>query len=240
MFSNGQRPNEESFASLINSSVNKVDDGIAKDMKNGLILAPEGKTSDNVLSFFGDIQNELPDWGVAINSDQQAGLGFNEPNGNNDANTRLFLAQGGNIGIGTTSPRCLLEVNGIMGAQTRIGTHKLGVVPADRQWHTVLEGLNGCSAFEIVAQVGKEKTGKYALVHATAVSTFGHSRSKINYTQAHYGWFWNKIKLRWSGSTYNYSLQIKTRSNYGSDQQIKFYITKLWDNDVMSLFSNNG
>jgi len=88
-----------------------------------------------------------------------------------------------------------------------------------------------------MAQVGKEKTGKYALLHAHALSTFGKSRNKIKTTQAHYGWWWNKLALRWTGTTYNYSLQLKTRSNYGADQEVKFYITKLWDNEIMGLFN---
>lgn len=236
IFSNGQRPTEGSFSKLIDSSVNKVDDGISKDMKNGLILAPEGKESSRVLSFFEDIQNEQPDWTVEMNPQDKPGFAVNEPDGENEAQTRLFFKKGGNLGIETLTPRCTIEVNGIIGANARIGTHKLGTVPADGKWHNILSDLNGCSGFEIVAQVGKEKTGKYALVHANALTTFGRSRSRIRCTQAHYGFFWNKIALRWSGSTYDYSLQMKTRSNYGEGQEIKFYITRLWDNQIMSLF----
>ena len=39
VFTNGSRPNENNFGSLIDSMVNKVDDGISKNLKDGLILS---------------------------------------------------------------------------------------------------------------------------------------------------------------------------------------------------------
>ncbi len=236
-FQNGNRPTQENFESLINSMLNKVDDGISKNLKDGLILSPESSDSDNLISFYEKIQDDLPQWSIQLKNDEAQGLLFTQPTNGSTPSDVLFLEKGGNVGIHTNNPRTTLEVNGTLGVSTRIGTYKMGTVAANGTWQTILTDLNGCCAFEIMAQVGKEKTGKYALLHAHALSTFGKSKSKIASTQAHYGWWWNKIALRWVGSTYNYSLQIKTRSNYGSDQTIKFYISKLWDNDVMTLFN---
>lgn len=236
-FSNGKRPDADSFDNLINSMVNKVDDGISKSLKDGLMLSTEGKESDRLISFYEKIQNEFPEWSLELLDEQADGLGIVEPISDTEAPTRLFLKKGGNVGIHTTTPKTTFEVNGILGSESRVGTYKLSEVPADGSWHNIITNLDGCTAFEIMAQVGKEKTGKYALLHAHALSTFGKSRNKIKCTQAHYGWWWNKIALRWVGSTYDYSLQMRTRSNYGEDQFIKFYITKLWDNDIMSLFN---
>lgn len=236
IFSNGNRPNENSFGSLIDSMVNKVDDGISKSLKDGLILSPEGGESDRLVSFYEKIQDDIPQWSIEMTQEQPEGLGINEPITQEKAETRLFFKKGGNIGVNTVEPRTALEVNGILGVHSRVGTYQLSTIPADGKWHNILSGLNGCTAFEIMAQVGKEKKGKYALLHAQALSTFGKSRSKIATTQAHYGWWWNKIALRWRGSTYDYSLQMRTRSNYGKGQEIKYYITKLWDNQIMQLF----
>ncbi len=238
IFSNGSRPSENNFGSLIDSMVNKVDDGISKNLKDGLILSPEGNDSERLVSFYDKIQDDNPKWSFNLMKEKAQGLGIVETVTEQENEPRLFLAKGGDIGINTTSPKANLDVNGVLGVNTRIGTYKIDTVPADGNWHNVITGLNGCCAFEIVAQVGKEKSGRYALLHANALSTFGHSRNKIKTTQAHYGWWWNKIALRWTGSTYNYSLQMRTRSNYGSGLNIKFYITKLWDNDVMSMFDN--
>jgi len=238
-FQNGNRPTQENFESLINSMLNKVDDGISKNLKDGLILSPESSDSDNLISFYEKIQDDLPQWSIQLKNGEAQGLLFTQPTTGSIPLDVLFLDKGGNVGIQTNNPRTTLEVNGTLGVSTRIGTYKMGTAAANGTWQTILTDLNGCCAFEIMAQVGKEKTGKYALLHAHALSTFGKSKSKIAATQAHYGWWWNKIALRWVGSTYKYSLQIKTRSNYGSDQTIKFYISKLWDNDVMSLFNES-
>lgn len=237
VFKDGSRPNANNFGSLIDSMINKVDDGISKNLKDGLILSPEGKVSDRLISFYERIQNDIPNWSIDLVKDDSPGLGVVESISEAESETRMFFAKGGNIGIETTQPNTTLDVNGILGMNSRVGKHKMATIPADGHWHNLLTELNGCCAFEIVAQVGKEKTGKYALLHAHALSTFGRSRSKIKTTQAHYGWWWNKLDLRWAGSTYNYSLQLKTKSNYGDNQEIKFHITKLWDNEIMSLFN---
>jgi hypothetical protein len=69
-------------------------------------------------------------------------------------------------------------------------------------------------------------------MHALALSAFGRSRSKIRKTSAHYGYFWNKLNLRWKGnSTHDYELQLRTNSNYGDDADIYYQISKLWDDE---------
>ena len=232
LFDTGTRPNANNFGSLIDSMVNKVDDRISKNLENGLMLAPEGKESGRVVSFFDDIQGESPRWTFEMPLEGAQGLSISEPVSETQSETRIFFQKGGNIGIGTKEPKTSLEVDGILGTSARMGTYMTGAVPADGQWHDIITNLNGCTAFEIMAQVGKEKEGKYALLHATALSTFGRSRSKIRCTQAHYGWWWNKLALKWHGSTYDYGLRLRTRSNYGSGLEIKYCVTRLWDNDI--------
>jgi len=234
-FSAGSRPRESNFSSLIDSMVNKLEDGISKTPEDGLILAPEGQESEKVLSFFDSVEDNLPQWSVTLNSKEANGLSFTTPLPSGDEATVVHLEKTGNVGIGNTNPLVNLDVSGIAGSHARIGTYKLATVPGDGRWHDILTGLDGCAAVEIVAQVGKEKSGKYALLHATALSTFGRSMHRIRRTQAHYGWFWNKIAIRFRGSTYNYSIQLKTRSDYGKGNNIRFHITKLWDNDIMNL-----
>ncbi len=236
LFTAGARPKESNFFSLIDSMVNKVDDGISKTEEDGLILSPEGKESNRVMSFYENIEDELPQWSVGLNQQKDKSLSLIAPISKKEENTVISFQKSGEIGIGTKKPKTTLEVAGTLGTNTRIGTYKLGKVAADGNWHDILTDLDGCMAFEVMAQVGKEKTGKYALLHAHALSTFGKSCYKIRKTQAHYGWFWNRIAIRFTGTTYNYKLQLRTRSNYGSDIFIKYHITKLWDNNMNKLF----
>jgi hypothetical protein len=234
LFKDGKRPTENSFAQLIDSSLNRLDDGISKNQDNGLMLAPDGINADKLISFYESISNALPEWAILLNSNEPQGLAISETVSDEEAATRLFFEKGGNIGVGTTAPETSLHVDGILGTNSRVGTFLISTAPADGQWHNIVTNLDGCVSFEISAQVGKQHTGKYALLQANAVSTFGKSR--IRCTQAHYGFWWNKIALRFSGDTHSYSLQVKTRSDYGSSQEIKFHLTKLWDNEIMSLF----
>jgi hypothetical protein len=72
-------------------------------------------------------------------------------------------------------------------------------------------------------------------MHAIAVKAYGGSRGRIRRTAAHYGLFWNRIRLRWKTTKdpeRKYVLQIKTGRNYGNDVQIYYHVTKLWDDKV--------
>ncbi|WP_417873730.1 hypothetical protein [Xanthomarina gelatinilytica] len=234
-FKNGSQPNEDNFSSMIDSMLNKVDDRIAKNVTDGLILCPDGIESNRVISFYKEITDDGPVWSFELLKDT-GDISISEVTEGKPGQTRLIIKKGGNVGINTSAPRTNLEVDGVLGSTSKIGTHKIATVPADGNWHDIITDLNGYSAFEIVAQVGKAKSGKHSLLHAHAISTFGRSRSKIKCTQAYYGWWWNKIALRWRGSTFDYKLQMKTRSDYGSDQKIRFHIGKLWDDDIMTIF----
>ncbi|SNR14673.1 adhesin [Tenacibaculum jejuense] len=236
LFTAGARPKESNFFSLIDSMVNKVDDGISKTEEDGLILSPEGKESNRVMSFYQNVEDDIPQWSIDLNQQDDKSLSIIAPITEKEHNNVIAFQKTGEVGIGTRKPKTTLEVNGTLGTNTRVGTYKIATVPADGQWHDILTNLDGCVAFEIMAQVGKEKSGRYALLHAHAVSTFGKSHHKIRKTQAHYGWFWNKIAIRFTGSTYNYKLQLKTKSNYGDDVDIKYHITKLWDTQMNELF----
>jgi hypothetical protein len=230
-FKKEKMPSEASFADLIDSMVNKLDDGFAKEVGNGLMLAPE-EGSKSLLSFYKSIEDKSPVWSMQLTETATGkGLLIGEAD-----QPSLYLQSGGNIGIGTLSPSSTLEVNGFVGMEGRMGTFFKGEAPANGEWTTIAPRLNGCQALEVVAGVGKRGDGKYALLHALALSTYGRSRNRIKKVQAHYGWFWNKMCLRWvSNSTFEYELQIRTRSNYGDSVKIKYHIARLWSDEAMGM-----
>jgi len=234
-FRNGTNPNEVHFSDLIDSTINKIDDGFAKSIDDGLQLSPLGD-SKKLISFYEDVNDKDPNWEFTINPKEEVkGLSIGEGENKN----RLFLQEKGNVGVGTLFPKTKLDVKGTNRSQTRIGSYTIGVVPADGKWHAIIERLTGCHAFEVVAKAAAGKgRGKYAMAHAIAMSAYGSSSSKVKVTQSWYGSFWNRLKFRWRGEPSNYRLEVKTSSHYGLREDkpyyIKFHTTSLWDEDLFS------
>jgi hypothetical protein len=157
----------------------------------------------------------------------------------------VTMAPEGKIGINTSDPQFELDVKGTVRSEGRIGTNPTGsqFVPADGNWHSITEELNGCQAFEVMAGVGKKKTGRYALMHATVINTFNpkgfffnflYLKRRIRYTQAYYNSLADKLRLRWYGDKNGYFLQLRSNTNYGEGIRIRYHLTKLWFEEDMN------
>ena len=196
------------------------------------------------MSVYKRMDLPLPAWQIKLLRQNEAqGLSFEKVEKDEENKpqneSRLFLANEGKIGIHTTSPQAQFHVNTTAGLKARVGTYACGQIPGDGEWHNILEPLNGLQAFEVMTRIdGPSGRGKYAMTHAIAMRTYGGtmSRSKIPQTRAYYGWFWNRIELRWAGDIQNYSLQARTRQSYGSDENgqimIKYHVSSLWDDSI--------
>lgn len=237
LFRKGRLPTEASFENLIDSTVNKIDDGISKSEEYGLQIAPLGD-SNKLISFFKSLEDtDHPLWQLSIKGKSgEKGVSFETP----EVPNAFYLGNNGHIGIGTSQPIFPLTVNGFLGFKGRMGTYAAGRVIGDGKYHDVLTDLKGPQAFEIVARIdGQPKRGKYAMTHAIATCTFGHAfRNRVRHTSAYFGWPWNRIKLRWKGTPESNNLQMKTCSHYGVGAngepfKIRYCITKLWDDDYL-------
>jgi hypothetical protein len=230
-FKNGSTPSESSFAGLIDSTINKLDDGFSKTAKDGIRLAPLGNQS-KLLSFFKHIQDQNPKWDFTIDpGETDKGLQLSE----DGERVALFFKDGGGIGVGTREPNSEFDVDGTIAAKSRIGRFKKGQIPADGEWHVILEKIEKMAAFECVAKVeGPEARGKHAMALASIFAV--HGRGKAHIKQAVFGWFWDKIVIRVKTNSDNSArVEIRTRSHYGKDEngdtiQIDYHITSLWSN----------
>ncbi len=231
-FKKGGFATEKHFVDLIDSSLNVVDDGISIQREHGLKINPIG-FSTKLISFFKKSTQKSPEFSVELDQANTPGLSVQ---GENDKSI-IKVKKEGLVGINTLDPKYTFDVNGTVGMKSRVGTHAIGSVPGDGNWHSILSNLDGVNGYEITANIkGKLGSGRYSIAHAIALSTFGgrSSRNKIKTTVASYGSFFYKISLRWYGDVHNYELQAKTTRHFGIDEKtgnpfpLTFNIVKLF------------
>lgn len=235
-FRNGHVPTEIHFGYLIDSVVVQHDDGISKDEEHGYIISPIG-SSKKIITIYKNMDRLEPYFYVEKDGKESPSLRFipGTPGLTEQDQEELstFFHQNGNLGLGKRANENLkLEVNGLLGTQGRVGTYKMGTIPADGKWHTIVEGLDNCQAFEVIARTGKKRSGKFAILHAIAVSTFGRRRKGIRKTRSWFGFFWNRLNIRWRGTTHNYTLELKSNRNFGKGVDVYYNISKLWDDEA--------
>lgn len=262
-FADGQMPTQESFGDLIDSMVNIVDDGFDKSAQDGMKIA-QLDNSSKLVSFYDEITVGKPIWSVAFSMPRSGAGPENNKSlnffygGNKVAGLTLASAPENEaekedagerkirVGINNSNPRYEIDVNGVIAADGRIGREggKEREIRADGKWHPVISGLDGCQAFEIMAGVGKPRSGRYALLHAFALSTFnsrksffGFRKKDITYHQAHFSSRCDQIELRWTGSTHDYALEMRVRCSYEQSAEeeirIRYYVTQLWFDPFM-------
>jgi hypothetical protein len=247
-FADGEMPTQDAFADLIDSMVNIVDDGFDKSALDGMKIAQLDNNS-KLVSFYDDITVREPMWSISFSMPSYQGGGGSVKNLNflcGDATYGgLTLARSNsngvedkiNVGINRRNPEHELDVGGVVAADGRMGRHGKYQVRADGNWHPIVEGLDGCHAFEVMAGVGKKNTGRYALLHAFALSTFNSSNSNVSRHQARYSSRCDQIDLRWVGETHNYALEMRTRCSYEQNSTdevyVRYHITRLWFDPFM-------
>lgn len=223
-FSSGSTPTQDDFFNFIDSVIHKKEDGLFSD-EHGLRILPTG-SSKKVISFFNTVNLNSPIWSLEYVARSQTLYDLNFVN--NEGKSLFFANIDGNIGIGTENPNTKLDVAGNISSYGRRGSYKQGEVPGDGKWHPIVPMLNKCQAFEIIAKINKPGKGLHAITHAIALNTFNGQGKEINHTYAYYGGRRDRIKFRWVGTDFNYSLEAKTCRDYGEGFNIKFYITNLW------------
>jgi hypothetical protein len=256
-FSKGYLPTQEAFGDLIESMVNIVDDGFEKSPLDGMKIA-QLENSSKLVSFYDEITVKTPVWYIAFSVPEYDAAEKNNKNlnicyGEKNAAGMTFAAVQSEtngkkirVGINNKNPKHEMDVHGVIASDGRIGREgrRENMVRADGEWHPIMTELDGCHAFEIMAGVGKPRSGRYALMHAFALNTFNPKKGSITYHQARYMTRCDQIELRWSGGRHDYSLEMRTRCSYenGVDEKIyvKYYVTQLWFDTFMKGCSNEG
>jgi hypothetical protein len=243
-FKNGKMPSEVAFADLIDSTLNLIDDGFEKTVEDGLKIAQLG--DGKLMSFYQNMATLSSMWFVNLDK-ATTNLSFgNRLNPHVLTLRSIDVADNTNdvshapkmgVGINKDNPQFELDVAGTIASYGRVGRIGEFAVPADGAWYDITETLTGCQAFEVIAGVGgRDADGKFALMHAFALSTY-NSKNNITYHQAHYGSKCNRLELRWDAGpnkdNFEYRLQLRAESSYGEDLWIKYHITRLWHDTAM-------
>jgi hypothetical protein len=233
-FSKGRLLSESDFSDLIDSTVNKIDDGFAKDSQDGLQLAPSAQ-SGSVLSFYKRITDPKPLWHLDLSSDNEVHhLKLQSPIEESFINFR----NDGYVGVNTKSPECDMHINGELGIKQRRGTYKSGEIESNGKWQTILTESSLISTYEVVASIkGAGGTPQIAGLYALTFRVANKRRTKK--LRVSKGSFFNSIRIKWKkekNSTdpkkVEWSLQLRTLRRYqalpnGNLPSIKFHVTKL-------------
>jgi hypothetical protein len=279
-FREGALPSSIHFADLIDSTLNTLEEGFDKTAEDGLKIASLEK-DDQLMSFYRESVYSEPLWSISYDQEIDSLLFkrsySDEKTGKITYQPILTFGEQGNVGINTTKPQQALDVAGVLRTQGRMGgmfAHVPTVgeedqpagqaieanIPADGNWHRITPILEGCHAFEIVAGVGIQWTGQYAMVRANAMNTcdprgmfawllerlpFLNFKNRISCQHAYYRSRSDKLKLRWvevkpgdkspAGERVvrRYYLAIKTNTAYDPKVYIRYHITQLWFDNYM-------
>lgn len=124
-------PTEGNFADLVDSQLNQAQDGVFKPDGDALTVTAAPGDQKRVLRLFASYPAANPDWMISLNPAQdpanaattsKPGFGVTDGTGK----TRLFIdAATGQIGVGTNTPQCALDVSGIAQANAFRGRYDL-------------------------------------------------------------------------------------------------------------------
>jgi hypothetical protein len=237
---------DKAFEHLVDSGLNIKDDGLGINPEQGLVLTAKGP-SKKLASFYQRISDKsTPLWSLSLDAERGVkGLNFLE-----GEQSRMFIKEGGRVGINTENPNYQLDVNGLIAVKGIVGSFASGNALADAKWHTMakMTNLDGCQAYEIIAHVIDEKDKRFGLTIATVLMTYGKRgyRTKVVSVESGNKWlfgrFWNKIKFRWIIDDLNtepgklkYMCQLKTKGHFGmkdgQPKQVFYRIKRIWDKD---------
>lgn len=209
LFRDGALPAGEDYAMLIESMVNRADDGFDKPDDDGLRLTSAG-AEPALISFYRGAGSRVAAWSIRHGQTEgalsfQAEVGADADRPNTDDKTplaqrpktddktpltqrpkapALTLSANNRVGVGVEDPEWPLDVKGVVRMDGRIGqpTKQHKTVLADGRWHTIASGLSGCNMLEVVAGAGGvQHRGRYAMLHAIAMNAYNPGNWLLNF-----------------------------------------------------------
>ncbi len=224
-FRKGEIPKEEDFHNLIDSFLH-IDEDALYDKNDGWRLTPNG-ISDKMITFLNNISEKSSVWTLWKHNDNiNNKYSLNLANYNGE--TAIYIDTNCNIGIGKANPENRLDINGNIAFNGRKGMFAYGKVVANGEWHKILTNLSDCHLFEVVAKMSKYHKGIHSILYAIAANAFNGKGRDIKTVDSYYDSENDKIELRWTGQTFNYNLEIRSKKNQGEEVFVNYNVTTLW------------
>ena len=226
---------------FVQSTINILSDGIDIDDINGLKLESKGNAR-RMMSFYDKIKSKSSLWDINISQTQAKNNALNiAAQGKNI----LTVVDNGSVGIYKDDPAFQLDVDGLVGSTGRVGNFAIGKVPADGEWHILINDMSGTVGFEAFAHIINDKEDRYGLTYGVLLMSEEKGfKNRIRSVEASSKWLWgkwfNKIVFRWAFDTSNtsvterrYRLEMKSRTRQGLPGQetpyIYYRLAKIWD-----------
>lgn len=229
-FKQGDKPTQQAFEDLIDSTLNTLDDGFSGSPHIGIGLSPLTEKG-TIISAFRSPGDQSPAWEFVI--DKRTGdLHIQQNEG--DVSVPVLTIRYDKDAIHDTRE---VVFSGMIRCKGVKGSYLCDEIPADGKWHDLLDESmldEGCVALQIMAGCGERNKGRYAMLNATAMHCYG-SRRRIKKVRSNFGLRGNRICLRWVKIKNRFAcrLQMKTALRYGAGVMIRYQISSLWDNPTM-------
>lgn len=236
-----QRFNDPDLQDFVQSTLNILSDGIDIDDINGLKLESKGG-SKKLMSFYEKIKNKSSLFEISVAQNSQRNNSLNITANNKPI---LSLVDNGSVGVGKLDPAFQLDVDGLVSSTGRVGNFAVGKIPADGEWHTLLNNLSGTIGFEAIAHIINAADERYALTYGILLmSEKKGKKNKVQSVDAASSWLWgkwlNKIRFRWTKDDANsteliikYKLEMRSRTRQGlpgvETPYVYYRLAKIWD-----------
>lgn len=203
LFAIGQSVSAESFATLIDSTVNIVDDQV----EGKLELVSEGE-NESAIKFKKDRLDTQAIWEIANTRDNSLLI----KNGV-DNSVLLKLHPDNKIELGNDSN---IIVNGKIYARSIEGN--LGGAyefPANAFWHDILRGSNGAKSYEITASCETNESKYYFFLTKAYATQYSNNPILLKTQNRSWRTIFNKfIQFKWETDDKGCVLKVRTKKHY--------------------------
>lgn len=222
-FKSGERPSQQAFSDLIDSSVNILDDDFS-NVRDTALKVTGNNERRTAISIYTQPDDKEAAWNILISKDGELRCSAAGDKNN------LILSPEGDVVL--DSEKIYLQGKSILQG-------KAGNCPADGRWHYVSAEYASVNMYEITA-VYSAGGNRYTTI-LKACASHCNGRKRIVNRMRPFSFFWqNKLKVKWvkiknkKGGAVILRLAIRTRY-FNKNGTIQYRIRQTWQNETIKI-----